>query len=566
MADTKPGQVDPRFLEFQKNLRRTAFGIKFARALFTGGNKSLSQKFIREGFKQLGLEIPKEVEITLDAAQAITAGVAMVDAIEAYQTFDDAKNVVQLGTDSLASTVRVAQALGWVDSNSQEVQMIRTATNVAMIIGSGGTDVKSWISLALDFYSWEAQAGMRAQQLANGWLADNLRARINPQAKAAAQVLKEFQEGKISSFAFVGKMAEASPDLWPQFFPQFGKWAPVYTTEMQVSAQVRTWYGATQGASARHVWQTIAGYTPTMIRDFVFFYLAEPTLYPFYVANDAYRGQNKASLVQMAVLSVLTGFDFIAPHEDYTKLLIANELTLSDFENPRILQYLEDLQDPLKKYRLAAVTIDGKPQYSKAVMEKYGPEISLYQNRDILESLERAGRIDVISKVPQLRKVLKDTMTFPAIDVNQAYGAWNETGLVNYGRGGETDREQSSLRVAGAGLAWRKVRNYFAALGMIEELRKDEYFNTAEYKDTTANAYIVGDIVFGARTIQTYDFLGTVDAFESLHREISFKSTIRKINTLALGNVAYFLGTTPDKLVRVNRGETTESAVYDKRG
>ena len=570
-AKNPQANIDPNFLRLQNDLKRTAFGIKFARALFTGGNGALSETFLREGFKQLGLEIPKGVELTLTTAQAIAAGSALVEQIELYDGLDDLRSVTDAGIATVKLASKVFESIGWLKKNSDEAQIIRTGVNVATLIASCGMNVQAWISLALDFTSFEALNAIKAKQIAQEDLITRVQAMVNPQAKAAADVLKAYQEKEMSTFAFVGRMAESAPDLWPQYFPQFAGWAPVREWRTWTTAEKRTWYGSSSGEQrAEYVWKSLAGYSKEQIKAFIFMNLAEPTLFPFYMANEEYANQNKCSLQTLALISTMvTGFDFINT-SDLSPLLFQNQMTLSDFEQPMILKYLDELKNPHQTKRTAGIIVGGSSEYMSASeknLEKM--RTFVWDHREILEAADRMGRIDLLWRIPEMRKVMSEAMTYPAITPNRAYGIWNEASYVKRGRGGDLTTEQITMRFAGPGAGWRSPRNYFAALALIDQLRSDEYF-----MGWTAPPVIGldkdGDGVFTAitsdRDIGTYDFLGTVEEFERRHRELTFKMTVRKVNTLALGNVAYYLGTTPDKLLRMNREKVGEAAVYDKKG
>lgn len=559
--------VDPNFLKFQNDLKRTQFGVKFARALFTGGNQALSQKFIREGFKALGLDIPEGVEITLDAAQMIVSGSATIDAVQAYESFDDIRSITRPGAVTLSSAMQVFEALGWMKKDSDEAQIIRTAINVAAIVSSFGLDVKAWIALALDVTGFEAKNAANAKRVAYEGLSRVVNSRIAPQATAAASVLKDFQEKKMSAFAFVGRMAEAAPDLWPQYFPQFSAWAPVYNQTIYVRGESRTWYGSSSSHTAGYAFQSVSGWDQNQIKEFIFRYLAEPVLFPFYIANEFYEGQGKVSLKTLGVLGALGLLSRVSTGTNVDPFL-KNQVTMADFFDPIVLNYLRNLKAPAQVSRTSAIVVDGSLEIKTKAQElEEKKRVFTYENRELLESAELAGRVDIVWQSPDLRKLMIDATSFPIITPKESYKAWNEGKIKTYGRGGENDSQVLSLAGGGYGVAWRDPRNYFAALAMISELRKDEYF-----KNWDANVYAgrrmgIGDgsFTFSGRDIDSYDFLGEIDEIDSMVREISFKMTLRKINTLALGNVAYFLETTPDKLLKMNRG-SNEPTVFDKKG
>lgn len=561
-------RIDPRFIQFQNDLKKTEFGLRFARALFTSGNKSLSQKFIREAFKQLGLEIPREVEITLDAAQAITSGAAVVEAYNAYNGFDDARSIIRPGLDTLAATTRVLEAFGWLKKDSDEAQILRTVGNVAAIIASWGTNWKAWLALALDFTAFEAKNEMNAKRIANEALGSYIKARLSPQAQAAAANVAAFQAGGMSAFAFVGKMAEVAPDLWPQFFPQFNTWAPVHGETIAFRGESRTWYGSTSSHTATYGFESFGRWSPNQIKEFIFRYLAEPVLFPFFIANEEYQNAGKASLKTLGALGAL-GYLRTVSTGDNSRVLLDNEVTLSDFFDPIVLQKIETFQEPSKIKSKSAITMDGFSQLLGSATGAAEREKQFdWDNRQILAGAEYAGRIDVVWQSAVLRKTIRDAMTFPAIAPDPRWGEWNELRESDNAviRRGETEARKV-MRFGGPGAAWRDPKNYFAALAMIYELRKDEYMASWSAREHSGQAFRYGTgpvFRFAGRDLSTYDFLPDVEELDASIRELQWKLMIRKTNTLALSNIAFFLSTTPEKLMRMNR-DADESAIYDAR-
>lgn len=561
-------QIDPRFLQLQNDLKKTAFGVKFARALLTGGNQALSQRFIREGFRQLGVPIPESVEITLDAAQMIVSGSATIDAVSAYDTFDDIRSVTRPGAVTLSSALQVFEALGWIEKDSQEAQMIRTATNLALIVSSFGLDVKAWIALALDVTGFEAKNQMNAKRIAYEGLSQSVRARIAPQSLAAAGVLKDFQEKKISCFAFIGKMAEAAPDLWPQYFPQFGAWAPVYTQTISVRGESRTWYGSTSSDTASYAFESISGWDQNQIKEFIFRYLAEPVLFPFFIANEFYENKGKASLKTLGIMGALGLLNRVSTSSNANSLL-QNQVTLSDFFDPIVLNYLKNMAPPKSLVRSSALIVGGGEEIrTKSQIFEDKKRVFTYENRELLDLAETAGRIDIVWQSPELRNLLNEALSYPIIEPKAIYKDWNEGRIKSYGRGGDNETQTLSLAGGGPGAAWRDPRNYFAALGMISELKKDEYFKNWNANTYAGQSWVTHEgsrFTFSGRGIDSYDFLGEIDEIDSMIREINFKMSLRKVNTLALGNVAFYLGTEPSKLIKLNRG-LDEPSVFDKKG
>jgi hypothetical protein len=340
-----------------------------------------------------------------------------------------------------------------------------------------------------------------------------------------------------------------------------------------VTGESRTWYGSSSSHHAEHVWKTIDGWNPDQIKSFVFRYLAEPTLFPFYIANEFYESQNKASMKTLAALGALGLLDKIKP-SDNSDALYRNSVTLSDFYDPIVLKYLEDMKPPTANVKTSAIVVGGMEALSQTETLERKKKFYTYENRKILQVAELNGRIDIVGTSPELRALLTKAMTFEPIKVQEKLGIWNESRVAEYGRGGATTSHTTLAGVSSPTQAWRNPREYFAALAMISELRKDEYFKNWSLGDLEGQTLrTVTNHSFGAsysqaytfsRDIDSYDFLPEIDEMDALIREINLKITMRRVNELALGNVAYYLGTEPKKLLRLNRGKD-ESAVYDRK-
>ena len=277
----------------------------------------------------------------------------------------------------------------------------------------------------------------------------------------------------------------------------------------------------------------------------------------------------------IAALGALGLLDKIKP-SDNSDALYRNSVTLSDFYDPIVLKYLADLKPPTSSVKTSGIVIGGVEALSSLETLERKKKFYTYENRKLLSVAEMNGRIDIVGTSPELRQVISKAMTFDPITVQEKYGIWNESRVASYGRGGATTSHTTLAGVSSPGQAWRNPREYFAALAMISELRKDEYFKNWDLgtlegqtlRTVTNHQGNLGTTYSQAytfsRDIDSYDFLPEVDEMDSMIREINLKITMRRVNELALGNVAYYLGTEPKKLLRLNRGKD-ESAVYDRK-
>src|SRR6185369_4112005 len=516
--------------KFTQALTRTNAGIKFGRALFSPGNKGLSPRAIADMLRLLGLNIPQGYLVAVDMAQVLVSGAAVCTAVQEYETIDDIESVANPSIGTVKALLQLAGDANWIDPHNQYVEMVEVGIDAYQIYASMGMDVKAWISLGLHIASFEAYNSAKAEIAAHQAVADGYRAIISPEATAAASVFKQYQESedlpdgaenKLSVYGFIGKIASVAPDLWPQYFPGFG-WMPETVRTIVSNTASRTWYGSTSTAHAEYSWKSLYSMTDDQIRQTVFGALIYPYMYPFQIADQAFGKMNKASLFTMAQLACLSPMKYVYADQDLSGFLGSARLTPKDFGETVVQDYLSSLNDD-RKYaaKVAGVTIQGVAQKA-GVNYANAAKYDLLDNLDLFKNADRLGDVDTLFSNPDLKKTVADFFTFPAIPKTAALGAWNESVAA-------TDRAGNSItRVIGAGAAWRDPKNYFASMGFIDTLSKDPFFKNS---------------AFMAWLYQTFYFMKDIKTFETVHRQLQMKQTLRAVNFLAKANIARFLGT-----------------------
>lgn len=534
---------------FTKKVHTTQTGLRFGRALFSNGNSGLSPKLIADTLRLLGLNVPKDVVITLDVAQVIISGAALYSAVQDYETINDAKDVLDYGAGTVNALTDLAIQCGWLDANNQYVQMVEVGSDVAMLISSWGTDVRSYVSLALHIASFEAGNKANAVKIAKQQLINGYHSIVDPQASAAAEVFKQYQESanlpdsdpnKLSVFGFIAKMASVAPDLWPQYFPKFNTWMPETVRTYTAQSRSTTWYGSTATDSESFSWVSLYKMSDDQIRQIVFNGLCYPTLYPFQLAENAF-GQTKAPLSSLALLATLSPMKMVNAGNDNSTYLDGSFLTPYELGDMSVQNYLDSLTDPTKGLRKQiGISVNGKA----AVVGKnaaLSEAVKLWQDRDLVRNADILGRIDILRNYQSVSKLLKQKYTYPNLPYDAALGGWNEIGAPeNSPRGAIVDI------TAGAGRAWRDPKNYIGALGMIDTLQRDAFFR---------NSQLVSWMN------QTFSFMKDITWLDQTHRKTQLLQTIRSMNYLALFNIANFFGTTPDKLIRKTVNGNTVYAV-----
>lgn len=509
--------------------------------------------------KALGVNIPDGVMIAVDVAQVYASGAALSSAIDAYEGIDNVKNVAGAGTATVGAALALGQQLGWIDANSDAAQILKVGVDVALIISSGGLNIAAWISLVMDFIGFSEGNKAKAAMLAQQGLMNQIQARFTPQAQVAAATFKQFQESQnlgftdpnyLSIFGMVGKIAEVAPDLWPQYFPNFG-WAPTTIWTLSSNSSSRTWYGETATDHADYTFTAFTRLPKSEIQDVIYRGLILPYLAPYKTMNDAYQATNKASITTLSILGALQGFDRLEPGHDYAQNMRAACLSPLDFGDAVFQNWLDDYAKANKNVlKSNPIQISGK-----GVAQVKSDFI--LNNLKGLSALDNAGRMDILASIPAVQPYLKEMFSFPELNpatgqiagsnldkqmIAQIKGSTAFLGNGKFGSVNRDPREQihASLTDQINAGKWRSTKNYFACLAMIDQLRHDTWFS-----DWITNGS------FGNTDFQSYGFLHTIAQVDQLARSIQLKTFLRSANTLALNNIAGFFETTPNKLIKI---------------
>lgn len=525
------GQQNAKALaNFSNNLKKTNLGVKFAKTLFSEPEK-LNSKAISLVMKELGLNIPKELEMTVEAAQVITAGQAISDGLATGRSMNDLNNITKSGSQSLRIVTAIAETNGMIDQDSASV--IRIGTSVAMIVASAGTDVASWVSLALELGSTTAAKQGLADIHAIQNAQDLYRARVSPQAKILGDTFKDFQEKKISIYGVIAKMAVETPDLWPQVinpnsplvqnFPEL-MMLPVVNTSVRGVGSSEIYGDWPWPASGQYVlarweadkiinFQTLGTkFTKDSAAQYFYELLLKPWITSYAIANDEVVSRGNMSMRNIAALSYLVNPNGeISDTDDYVNMLVGSALTPYDFGD-NILdqiarQFVEEHYTPEQKIFRESVITTGQTQQNKKWNEY---QKNLDAMRAQLELVKQTDDISSLVKHPYIYQKLFNYLNFEKVSFE------NDPTL-----GGRINANFPEKNVR----AWRKLHNYFAVMQMIDTFRKDSYLSQTKFAE------------------KLLPFMPSVDEFDQEMTRLNYISTMRNVNRLALKQIASFLNT-----------------------
>jgi len=525
------GQQNAKALaNFSNNLKKTNLGVKFAKTLFSEPEK-LNSKAISLVMKELGLNIPKELEMTVEAAQVITAGQAISDGLATGRSMNDLNNVTKSGSQSLRIVTAIAETNGMIDQDSASV--IRIGTSVAMIVASAGTDVASWVSLALELGSTTAAKQGLADIHAIQNAQDLYRARVSPQAKILGDTFKDFQEKKISIYGVIAKMAVETPDLWPQVinpnsplvqnFPEL-MMLPVVNTSVRGVGSSEIYGDWPWPASGQYVlarweadkiinFQTLGTkFTKDSAAQYFYELLLKPWITSYAIANDEVVSRGNMSMRNIAALSYLVNPNGeISDTDDYVNMLVGSALTPYDFGD-NILdqiarQFVEEHYRPEQKIFRESVITTGQTEKNKKWNE-YQKNLDAMRAR--LETVKQTDDISLLVEHPYIYQKLFNYLNFEKVSFE------NDPTL-----GGRINANfpEKSVR------AWRKLHNYFAVMQMIDTFRKDSYLSQTKFAE------------------KLLPFMPSVDEFDQEMTRLNYISTMRNVNRLALKQIASLLNT-----------------------
>lgn len=218
----------------------------------------------------------------------------------------------------------------------------------------------------------------------------------------------------------------------------------------------------------------------------------------------------RISIQTLALLSSLPPyFSRLDASFDLTKVLIAMELTPNDlgYENFGE-EYLQSSE--ISSYQVgqsAGITFNGVNYWNEA-QSSYNQSVKK-NNLDIKRAiaLDNAGYMNEFAKIPNAQRVMKEFGTMPYIPpyVEQKMFA------------ARTPMERD----------YRNIQNYWAAISVMDGIRKDPYFQDAK----------------GLSLYKEMDRLyPTASEFEEEHKRLQFISVGRKLNEEAKKNIAFFFG------------------------
>lgn len=505
---TTEGLPSRDWLRFQQNLKNTSFGVRFGKKLFLNPG-SITGRDATNALRLLGLEMPKEVRVGVDLAQAFAASSTVVEAYGTYQTAKTAQNLSALSLASgntVSAFNSIAANNGWIDEKT--ASMVSVGVNVLRIIGSGGADVTAWVGLAMELGMQSEQAKAIAQSQAQQAAFNYYKNEISKQAMALADAQDRLSKGEIGLFSFLAEAADKGNlvfgnavkgnETLNRVFPGL-KFIPVFKSEIYAEGSSTTWYGDTKTANYRMSIDTIGEFDEQYARQYIWDMVILPYTQSYFYANEFYRSRDKGSLLGASILACISGMNHF---DDQSKMAFEFErqfLTPKDIGDSQIFKnYVPEVRD-------TGFTFLKKVNYTK----------------EQVLALEDKAMIKELMLDKQVKETLKEKYSF------QTFG----------------------IPETPANIDWRLIENFIACMDYISLVRHDPGMKGKSVKG-----------------LEAFDWLPETEKWEKKLQEVYMTSLARKINFNARSNIAHFVGVPQDKLVRVNEVGIDQPAIFAVKG
>lgn len=486
--------MDRNFLQFQQNLRRTALGVRFGRTLLTEPT-SITPKQITNVLRALGADVPKELEVVPEAAQALTLGTAVV---RQYQAGASIGSLVRPGVSAIQTLNIIGERYGLIDNRTST--QIAVAGDVALLFASGGTNVASWVRLAMAVGQESARSDAEALGQAQFRAAERASYFQRVEADKFLDSIKDLQAGKLGIFSFMVENAVACPLLYsnaitrnPAFsgliekFPGLN-FLPKQIYNFEGEGGSVTFWGEQKTKRFTVSVEGLKQMTQDEAITTLLHAMAGPGLNLYLKARGFYLNQFKADLFNAAVLALFEPSFYLSPTTDVYSKLIQYQLTPYDLGE-------RDTFDN------AIVTTN-----NRAIISNFGL-VSQEKPTPVerMKELDEAGDLSSLLKSKEAREIVQRRFSFSEVPFEKEF----------------------------QGYRWRDLSNFVSLLDFLDLVMLDPMY--AKYREQS-------------QSLNEIDLFPKLQQFKESYQTCFEKSVLRRINQASKYNASYFLNTPVKKL------------------
>lgn len=435
-------------LDVLSKIRLLAAQRGFAKTIFSQGADGLSAYQITMEFRLLlntvGIVLPTEALVTLDAAQLILAGGTAIEAIEKGASIAQAASPIGA---SVSAAIALLADLGIGGTAMTYIGDFSTeSVNVMLVISSSGANVLADIGAVLGLIKCVGDFGVifggshdAAVIQAKKSLSDAVNGIIQPQYQFAVSQMLLFQAGNLNPFDMIGNIALNSPTVFKNFFPgiatHFPSWVNTTISVTSTSSGIFSSSSDTENYTFEQLVTTKRQVQTVLVKEF----LTDP-MSGF--IKDRYPSTQISLKALSALIMILTsadgsspliGFDFdilgamiglgLTPHflgEDWLFQGQSNsDQGQAQFDNDAMLPYIPRTLKMPRRPGDSAIVVNGKPTLSKSDQDNLtywnklrklqhafiradqtGDIVALMSNSESLAMLKSWATIDIMPTWP----------------------------------------------------------------------------------------------------------------------------------------------------------------------
>ncbi len=567
-------------------IRQTSAFIQNAPKLFDSSSSALlSAEAAVSILQAAGIPVPKDIKLSVAACQVIASGGAVSSAVSSGASFG---SIAAPSASMIDAIAHLGKAAGFLEVNNEQMMTIDVATDSIMVIAAGGANVLADLKFVLDVYqlgssmqgSLQSGVNQTAQQLLNA----EVQQVLQQQQATLTDNFKNLANGSMDMFTFAEKTAAGSATLFSKVFPQLGVFFPPDAIETFTAwATARNWLGQTASSNlSQDVVTDVSGGQDFFFTEWASLFL-DPLIEPYnrVLGNDLQttdaqgnKISKRISLDTLAIMSLLpNGLQNLDPNLDIRPYLTNWGLTPGDFPWDDCIT--SELNDPNSQWFAHPIEASLPAPMSLNGVDTINPNSTFsselndlrYQFRQTAFDANSAGDIKTLLSDPKCSELINQwgkirdfgPSDFKAI-MDPATGAHVigytriSTGVVTAlplpDMDGTVLTSQIRLRNKLMNGNWRDIKNYIGVLSVLNYMLSKNIYNP----DFGGYNLKAPNIKFGTQFQQKYPQINfDIDTLSYAYSQVVQKTTYRRLNNLALQNIASLLGTTLDKLLFVNK-------------
>lgn len=541
--------------QIASKFKSSAQGIALGKKLFLPGTQANVQPTEIAGFLGSVGIAPKEMQISVAAAQVLYAGGAFANTASKATSIGQ---VLKPGLGTLNAVTNFLGSVGLLDPNSPVSKVVNFGTNLFMLFAVPGLNILAAIGAVVNMIfevffppddrpKVRAELGYENSVAIAAWYKNE----IVQNKKTILEEQQNYLNGKSSVFQMMGNIAEKAPILFPHFFPELKMFIPPQTISKCITSEREAGYGGFLGLFRSYDMvreTTCAEYQAVKVTGklqlaeaFIRRYIFEPFA-PYFLIQQMPEsvmrtyGYPPASRIEshpnpiypripvsdLALLSLFPPyFKRIEDTFDLSGFLYRLNITPSELGYGNLLESelgYQGYYSERKSERLPAVSFNGV-DYFETSDARYNAKVKK-DNLDIERILQadRVGDAKTLYNIVPAAKIVHEFGILPYVTPQMSKQCGRQLEVI------APDLQK---------LDYRNIENVWACYSVLNQLKADPFFQDA-----------IGR--------QGFSFLGRLNSdsqrVEERFYEIYYTVVAKEMNKQARQNIADLFGMPADKI------------------